>query len=138
MQEQQKAGGVIVNDQGQVLVITNNLGRHTLPKGSVEPGETLLETAKREIWEETGLTNFEVHHELGTVIRQGYTDTNHNAPSVIKHIHLFYCTTTQQELKPGEPEVVAARWVEPSEMSQVLSWPEEADFFEANRAKLGL
>jgi 8-oxo-dGTP pyrophosphatase MutT (NUDIX family) len=138
MQEQQKAGGIIINDSGKVLVITNNLGRHTFPKGSVEQGENFLETAQREIREETGLTEFIVHEELGILTRPGYSDTNTSEPSVIKNIHFFYCTTSQEQLRPGEPEVTDAKWASPDELAYLLSWPEEVTFFEEQRAKLGL
>lgn len=51
-------GAVLVNDEGQVLLVRNRgHGRShwSLPKGSCEEGEALLQTLKREVREETGL-----------------------------------------------------------------------------------
>ena len=47
------AGGVVVNDCGQWLMIRRN-GRWDLPKGHLECGERIEECAAREIEEETG------------------------------------------------------------------------------------
>lgn len=50
------AYGVIVRDDEILLAHWNERGRSgwTLPGGGVEPGESPLEAAVREIWEETG------------------------------------------------------------------------------------
>ena len=48
------AGGVVVNQRGNVLWILRN-GHWDLPKGKVEIGEKLEEAAVREVIEETGI-----------------------------------------------------------------------------------
>lgn len=48
------AGGLVINDNNEFLLIQRK-GRWDLPKGRLETNENLLETAKREISEETGL-----------------------------------------------------------------------------------
>ena len=48
------AGGVVVNDRGEWLMIRRN-GRWDLPKGHLECGERIEECAAREIEEETGV-----------------------------------------------------------------------------------
>lgn len=48
------AGGVVENECGERLMIRRN-GRWDLPKGHVEPGETIETCAAREIREETGV-----------------------------------------------------------------------------------
>lgn len=138
MKHVQKAGGIVINTDGDILVITNDLGRHTLPKGTPEPGEQLIDTARREIEEESGLTELAIHHELGILVRPGYSDDNKITPSVIKHILFFYCTTKEMKLLPKTPEILNAEWVNPNDIAMVLSWPEEIKFVETHRAKLGL
>jgi len=50
------AGGVMVDARGRVLLLRRaDEGTWCFPKGHVEPGETLQETAAREIREECGL-----------------------------------------------------------------------------------
>ena len=48
------AGGVVVNDRGEWLMIRRN-GRWDLPKGHLESGERIEECAAREVEEETGV-----------------------------------------------------------------------------------
>lgn len=57
------AGGVVTLTDGSVVVIqTKNLRGETvfgLPKGRLEPGESAVEAATREVHEETGLEHLE-------------------------------------------------------------------------------
>lgn len=51
-------GAVLLNEKGQILLVRNrghNRPHWSLPKGSCEEGEPLLETMSREVREETGL-----------------------------------------------------------------------------------
>lgn len=49
------AGGVVFNDDGEVLVIRHRKGEWVFPKGHVEDDERLVETALREVSEEAGV-----------------------------------------------------------------------------------
>ena len=51
----EKSCGAVIFDNDKVLVIQQVAGHWGFPKGHVEQGETELETAKREIKEETNL-----------------------------------------------------------------------------------
>ena len=67
--ERTSAGGVVVRTDGGVEVcLIRPAGRSVwgLPKGGVEEGETLPETALREVAEETGLVGV-VEQELGSI-----------------------------------------------------------------------
>jgi 8-oxo-dGTP diphosphatase len=51
-------GAVLLNEKGQILLVRNrghNRPHWSLPKGSCEEGEPLLQTMNREVKEETGL-----------------------------------------------------------------------------------
>lgn len=49
------AGGVVFDDRGRVLILRHASGDWVFPKGHVEPGETELEAAMREVAEEAGV-----------------------------------------------------------------------------------
>lgn len=49
------AGGVVLNEAGQVLLVRYRSGAWAFPKGHVEPGEGPEQTAVREVREETGV-----------------------------------------------------------------------------------
>ncbi len=64
------AGGVVfrrIDDRIDILMIQDRLGRWTIPKGHVEPGESLEQTALREVAEETGLQRFRIGEKLDTL-----------------------------------------------------------------------
>lgn len=65
------AGGVVFrrnkDKEVEILLIQDAKDRWTIPKGHIEEGETAQQTAKREIGEEAGLTDTEVHGWLGKI-----------------------------------------------------------------------
>lgn len=71
--KEKSAGGVII-DQGKVLVLHKARGGWVLPKGRVEAGESLEETALREVQEEAGVS-CRILHYLGYV-RYNYSRPN--------------------------------------------------------------
>jgi len=66
----ESAGGVVIRvleGVPHVLVIRDPYKKWGLPKGHTEVGETLPETALREVTEETGLSELELGPELVTI-----------------------------------------------------------------------
>lgn len=65
------SGGIIYrkNDRGKVeiLLIQDAKNRWTIAKGHIEEGESPDETARREITEETGLKEMNIHAWLGKI-----------------------------------------------------------------------
>lgn len=58
-------GGKVFNAQGDILFIYRN-NKWDLPKGKVEGDETIEDTARREVTEETGVTGLEIKKPLET------------------------------------------------------------------------
>jgi ADP-ribose pyrophosphatase YjhB (NUDIX family) len=65
------SGGVVFRHdkkgEVEILLIQDSKERWTIPKGHIEPDEPARETARREIFEETGLKEMEVLNWLGKI-----------------------------------------------------------------------
>lgn len=130
------AGGIVFNQDREVLVIRNQIGKNTFPKGRIEAGESLSQAALREIREESGLTRVRIVRYLGLLSRLGYTAENSQTPSLRKQIEMFYCVTNEEKLQPEALDSVYANWVKLDQLQDTLSWQEEYDFFKANEANM--
>ncbi|RYZ21741.1 MAG: NUDIX domain-containing protein [Chitinophagaceae bacterium] len=68
-----RTGGGVVENADRHLLLIRRLGHWDLPKGKLDPGETLEECAVREVMEETGVQNLEAG-ELLTVTYHTYPE----------------------------------------------------------------
>lgn len=117
------AGGVVLNNN-KVLVVNQNHDSWSLPKGHSEPNESLVQTAIREIGEESGIKDLTLVKELGSYQRQRIND-----PSEIKTIYMYLFTTNQTELNPTDSSIPESKWVEIADVSKTLTAKEDKDFF---------
>jgi 8-oxo-dGTP pyrophosphatase MutT (NUDIX family) len=105
------AGGIVFRKDGatwQVLMVKNRRGSWTFPKGRVEEGETLEETAVREVEEETGV-KAEVVRYAGAV---SYVYHKDEGMTVDKKVHFFIMKYISGIPTPDGVENIAARWVD--------------------------
>ena len=127
----ESAGGVVLNPRGDVLVVNQNGNSWSLPKGHIDPGESPLEAAKREIYEESGLKKFHFVRALGSYERPRIGKDGGSDPSEIKRITLFLFTTTQKKLSPVDPQNPEARWVPRLKVADLLTHAKDKSFFRA-------
>ena len=81
-------GGLVYNKKGDVLFIFRN-GKWDLPKGGIEKGEEIRETALREVEEETGVTNLIIQRKL----QKTYHIFKRNGRYKLKVTHWFEMKT---------------------------------------------
>lgn len=124
------AGGVVwrlVGDKLKVLVIHRTAYVDvTLPKGKVDPGETLAETAVREIREETG-----IHVSLGVPVGV----SRYRMPSKrTKIVHYWAAEATDAALRVStfvpNKEVAALEWLSLNKARKKLSYPVDLEILE--------
>lgn len=127
MNDSYSAGGVVVRD-GLIALTNQNSRSWSLPKGHIDPGETPIEAAKREITEETGIEDLSLVKDLGVYQRKRLGKYNEDLAET-KHIHMFLFTTSQTALKPTDPQNPKAGWFTVSEVPKVLSHRKDREFF---------
>ena len=125
------AGGVVVGPDGRIVVVSQNGDSWSLPKGHVEDGESDADAARREIMEETGITDLALVRKLGEYERfkigkGGIGDDE----SESKLIVLFLFTTTQTALKPIDPENPEAIWVDKRDVADRLTHRKDREFYQ--------
>ena len=119
--KEKSCGGVIV-EGGKVLMVLQTNGTLAFPKGHVEDGETEIETAMREILEETGVE---------TVLDQNKrVELNYYIESldIDKHVVIYVGKPVGGiEVRPQEGEIEAVDWVKIPEVEDKLTYPEWKD-----------
>ena len=126
------AGGVILNRKNEVLLVYNNLtDSWTYPKGHVNKDEDFLETAKREIIEETNLQNLKLVCELPV-----YERATRQKKNKIKVMHMFLFMSQDQETQSNTGDITNIKWVPVDEVTKYFSYQEEVDFFNSIKDKL--
>lgn len=129
-----KAGGIVVQHKTKMIaVVVNEFNMTVLPKGGIEPDESLIQAAQREVLEETGLTDLELQGKLGIVARQGHSSAKSEQLVTIKEIHFFLFITNESILSPAAQESVNSLWLTLDQAITTLSYIEEANFIRKNR-----
>lgn len=127
------AGGIIINSQNEVLLVNEGDGSWGFPKGRPEEGETLLETAIREITEETGLTEIIKIADLGSYQRHPVWQGVENKAEMKDITFLFQ---TSQELPVANTENNECAWFPINQVSPKLSHVKDRQFFEEAMGRL--
>ena len=99
------------------------------PKGHVEQGETEVDTARREIWEETGLSA-----KIDTDFRQ--VVTYYPKPGIIKDVVFFLATIIDGTEKAQEEEIAEIRWFSFEDARDHITFASDEDVLLAANAHL--
>ncbi|UQZ32952.1 NTP pyrophosphohydrolase [Paenibacillus sp. PK3_47] len=110
--KQISAGGLVYRRARsglEIQLIVDRYGKVALPKGKMETGETIEETALREIREETG-TIGAIRGPID-IIRYTFQHPVHG--KVDKEVHYFLVEATGGVTKAQTEEISAVEWHEP-------------------------
>lgn len=122
--EERAAGGVLFHDEDGrrlFLLLRHEQGGHWgFPKGRIEAGESVLDAARREIREETGISNIELVD--GVAVTSRYPILR-DGRSLLKTVTYFAARVR------GEPvclsrEHTDARWATIAEAARILTHAE--------------
>jgi len=123
------AGGIVLNNDNKILIVNQNHDSWSLPKGHIDPGETALEAAKREIYEESGVQELKYICELGFYERYKIGLDGNDDFDELKQIYLFLFKTQQVELNPIDPMNPEARWCSIKEVKSLLTHNIDREYF---------
>ncbi|HEX7976201.1 MAG TPA: NUDIX hydrolase [Anaerolineales bacterium] len=125
---QVSAGGVAYRiREGQrevVLISVGALERWQLPKGRVDPGESMEATALREVREEAGIQT-ELVAPLDQIEYWFYTGGSGERNRVHKFVYFYLLRYLSGEPGDHDQEVNEARWVEIDQAYEMLAFPSE-------------
>ena len=135
--ERTSAGGVVVRAQaGEPLVALAREGHHdapVLPKGGVERGEDVESAARREIEEETGLSELTLVTKLGVLERLSFDK------QLWLTTHVFLFTTQQVDGVPTDRSRHhhGPIWRRLDELHDMF-WPDQRRLIEAQAERIRL
>jgi 8-oxo-dGTP pyrophosphatase MutT (NUDIX family) len=113
----QAGGGLVDNGKGEYLFMFRR-DKWDLPKGKLDPGETLEQCAVREVREETGLQKVKPGGQLLVT----YHTYDENGKHILKETYWYRMSAADgQSVKPQQEEqITELRWVEPGNMGELL------------------
>lgn len=104
------AGIWITNDDGEVLLVRHeNEETWSDPGGKQEPGETLAETAHREVREESGV-NAEITGILEAHVTEWVAENDPSRPTITRLIAIFDGMYQSGIPRPREGEIAEVKW----------------------------
>ncbi|HRH23196.1 MAG TPA: bifunctional class I SAM-dependent methyltransferase/NUDIX hydrolase [Candidatus Magasanikbacteria bacterium] len=133
------AGGVVVRKEGEKYFVAlerdTNLEKSDywfIPKGHLDPGETLEEAARREISEEVGVIDLSYERFLIKTERKEYIGDEW------KNMYYFLYTTEQIELQPKKAKAHdrkhEAKWIDLFQKEPISSFEEQESVFRMVRS----
>jgi 8-oxo-dGTP pyrophosphatase MutT (NUDIX family) len=121
------AGGVVVRGEEVVVIVPTRRASDgtrvlALPKGHIDPGETALQAAEREVREETGIVAEPVR-ELGEA-RYWYRRDGQTIP---KSVSFYLFAYVAGDTSDHDDEVEEARWIGLKDAQRELSHAAERE-----------
>jgi 8-oxo-dGTP pyrophosphatase MutT (NUDIX family) len=127
------SGGVLyrINGGVEVVLISHLTQKGTcvwcLPKGTVEAGETLTETALREVREETGILG-KILEKLGEIQYEFYS--KYDKCRIFKTVHFYLLEYLSGNEQDHDDEADEARWFTIADAEKHLTHPNELAMLE--------
>lgn len=122
MTTEKSCGAVIFNEEDKVLIVKHNAGHWDFPKGHMEEGETEIQTAIREVKEET---NIEIE------ILEEYKYESHYSPKkdVEKTVVFFLAKNKSKKVIKQDAEIENIGWFSYSEALDIITYDNAKELY---------
>ena len=125
------SGGVIFkrkDNSFEVALVSKKKGKiWCLPKGHIEEGESLKETAIREVKEETGLRGDIVNKVDDIIYWYSNKDKKGELIKIFKRVYFFLLKYVEGETKDHDHEVENVQWFDIKKARKILTYKTEQD-----------
>jgi len=115
MKKEKSCGCIVINDKNEVLLIHHNAGHWDFPKGHVEEKKTEIQTAIREVKEETNI-DVEVNEKFR------YTTKYSPKEDVMKEVVYFLAKNISDNKEAQLEEVSEVKWVNFEEALETITY----------------
>ncbi len=130
-----KAGGGLVRNEHNEMLLIHRRGKWDLPKGKLDKGETIEACAIREVEEETGLQNVQLLSPLLVT----YHTYHEGTKFILKESYWYTMQVSgkQQLIPQTEEDINAIKWVDEAAIEPYLndSFPSVVDVLKASLSK---
>ena len=115
MKKEKSCGCIVINNKDEILLIHHNAGHWDFPKGHVEEGETEVQTAIREVKEETN---------IDVKVNEEYRYSTQYSPKedVIKEVVYFLAKNISSNKVAQESEVSEVKWFNIEEALEKITY----------------
>lgn len=112
------AGGIVFNEKGDILMIRRH-SKWDLPKGKIEKAETPEQAALREVQEETGLSELEIHKPASTTYHTYLLE----GEAILKPTHWFYIKNEglQKTVPQRCEQIEKVSWMDKAQIKEALT-----------------
>jgi 8-oxo-dGTP pyrophosphatase MutT (NUDIX family) len=124
------AGGIVIGPAGTIAMVRHrNSDMWLFPKGHHEMDETDEQAARRETYEETGISDLEYIDDLGSYERHPILPSGESDLSTLKEIRMYlFMAPASAQLAPSF-EIAEARWVPLSQVVDTVGNPRDRAWF---------
>ena len=120
----------MVDGELVLVLLRPSRGEVRLPKGHVEPGETVQEAARREVAEESGYTDIELIHPLGVQVVEFTLPRDRGDLTIARteHYFLFRLVGPARRRRDDGDLKFDPAWRHRDEVVDALTFPPEKEW----------
>ena len=124
MPAEHSAGFVVVHRgaDGDRYLLVNQVSHWSFPKGHIEEGETPIEAARRELFEETALSDISIIP--GFEFKEEYVFKREGMPTHKTNVFFLAAVPSMTGLKPQDGEIAECGFFPEADALALLAFPE--------------